>query len=181
MEEIMFAHSLGNGAEVRLLERGHAGELFTLCDQNRDRLHPWLPWIDQTHSAGDVERFIESALAQFAAGLGFHAGLFHDGAMAGCIGMHPIDRQHKNVSLGYWVGSAFEGRGLITRAVAAVTTHCFDDLGLHRVEIRCAVENVRSRAVAERLGFQREGVLRGAQFAGGRWLDLYLFGKLATD
>ena len=179
----MFLFPLGNDAALRLLERHHAEELYALCDANRERLHPWLPWIDVTHSPADARQFIEGALAQYAAGNGFHAGLFEEnsGAIAGCVGLHPIDHANRTVSLGYWIAAGHEGKGLITRAVAAVTSHCFSQLGLQRVEIRCAVENHRSRAVAERLGFHREGVLRSAQFAGGRWLDLYLYARIRTD
>jgi ribosomal-protein-serine acetyltransferase len=69
----------------------------------------------------------------------------------------------------------------MTRAVRAVVEHAFKDLGLHRVEIRCAVGNARSRAIPERLGFRQEGVLRDAEHVLGRRLDVVLYSRLATD
>ncbi len=172
---------LGEGAELRILEPGDAEELFTLVGRNRARLGEYLPWVHATQAVADVAGFLESAGAQHAAGLGFHAAITWCGRVAGCAGMHPIDAAHSNVALGYWIDQDFQGRGLVTRATAALVRICFQDYRLHRVEIRCAVDNHRSRAVPLRLGFRQEGMLRGAQSVNGRWLDLLVFGKLAGD
>ena len=104
-----------------------------------------------------------------------------DGRLAGCVGLHGIDRSHLSTAIGYWIAGEFEGRGLMTRAVRVLVEHAFGDLGLHRVEIRCAVGNARSRAIPERLGFRQEGILRGAERAAGRHLDIAVYGRLATD
>lgn len=175
----MFRFPLPPDAELRLLVAEHAEELFHLCDANRLRLSQFLPWIDTTYSAHDTRSFIKGALDQFAAGEGFHAGIWCEGRLAGCIGLHKIDWLNRSVSLGYWVSAEFSGRGLVTRAAAACTAYCFDELKLHRVEIRCAVQNEASRRVAERLGFEREGILRGAQKVRDRYFDMLIFSKLA--
>jgi len=175
----MFCYWLPPDAELRLLTPSNAEELFAVCDANRLRLSQYLPWVDTTFSAHDTRSFIMGALDQFARGDGFHAGIWCEGRLAGCIGMHKIDWLNRSVSLGYWLAAEFSGRGLVTRAAAALTAYCFDDLALHRVEIRCAVENTASRRVAERLGFEREGVLRGAQKVRDRYLDMIIFSKLA--
>lgn len=175
----MFCFPLPPDAELRLLQPEHAEELFALCDANRERLARFLPWIDLTGSPEDTRSFIGSALRQFAAGDGFHAGIWCEGRLAGCIGMHKIDWLNHCVSLGYWVADEFSGRGLVTRAAEAVTRHCFEQLHLHRVEIRCAVENHASRRVAERLGSEREGLLRGAQKVRERYLDMLIYAKVA--
>ena len=51
--------------------------------------------------------------------------------------------------------AAFEGRGLMTCAVVAPCNHAFNELGVHRIELRAAAHNVKSQAVARRLGFRR--------------------------
>lgn len=176
----MFSYALPPDAELRLLERHHAEALYAVCDRNRDRLREYLPWIDGTLSADDTRSFVERALQQFADGKGFHAGIWHNGNLAGCIGLHPIDAVNQAVALGYWLDKEHEGCGLMTRAAEAITNYCFREVGLHRVEIRCAVHNLRSQRVAERLGFVREGVLRHAQKVRQHWLDMVVFSKLSA-
>ena len=172
---------LGDDAELRILEPGDAGDLFLLVGRNRERLGQYLPWVHTTRAVPDVAAFLASAAAQHAAGLGFHAAITVSGRVAGCAGMHPIDQTHRNVALGYWIDQDFQGKGLVTRATAELVRICFQDYCLHRLEIRCAVDNHRSCAVPRRLGFRQEGMLRGAQLVQDRWLDLLVFGKLAGD
>ena len=54
-------------------------------------------------------------------------------------------------------------------------------MGLHRVEIRCAIDNHRSRAVPHRLGFRLEGQMREAEWLYNHWVDHAVYAGLATD
>ena len=69
----------------------------------------------------------------------------------------------------------------MTRACSALGTHAFDALGLSRVEIRCATENEKSRAIPERLGFTQEGTLRQAEWLHDHFVDLTVYGMLAGE
>ena len=88
---------------------------------------------------------------------------------------------NRRVEIGYWLGREYEGRGIMTDACRAVITHLFRELELHRVEIRCAVGNLRSAAIAKRLGFTLEGTQREAQLVGGQYHDLFVYGMLRQD
>ena len=59
--------------------------------------------------------------------------------------------------------------------------HAFSVWDLNRVEIRAAPENLRSRAIPERLGFTEEGTLRQAERVGDRYLDNTVYAVLAED
>jgi ribosomal-protein-serine acetyltransferase len=83
--------------------------------------------------------------------------------------------------IGYWIRSRYEGRGLVTRACEALIDHAFDTIGLHRVVIRAGVENTRSRAIPERLGFTFEGIAREEGRGVGRFYDLAVYGLLDRE
>jgi ribosomal-protein-serine acetyltransferase len=177
----MFSASLRDGFELRLLEERHTKSLFDAVQREREHLRPWLPWVEATRTEEDTLSFIRSVLEQFAGNRGFAAGIWTGTRLVGTIGVHRIDWLNRRVEIGYWLGREYEGRGIMTDACRAVVTHLFQELELHRVEIRCAVENARSAAIAKRLGFALEGTLREAQLAGGRYRDLLVYGMLRQD
>jgi ribosomal-protein-serine acetyltransferase len=74
-----------------------------------------------------------------------------------------VDWLHRRAEIGYWLGREFQGHGMVTDACRAVTRHALVELGLNRVEIRCATGNAKSKAIPLRLGFTLEGVLRQAE------------------
>ena len=99
----MFSHSLENGLELKILELRHAPFVYEAVVRNREYLRRWLPWVDKTHSADDVEAFIKMSLEQFAANEGFAAGIFRGPECIGTVGFHRIDWANKKVELGYWL------------------------------------------------------------------------------
>lgn len=186
----MFTHPLGPDAHLRLLEPSDAEEVYALTDANRAHLRAWLPWVDATRSPEDTRTFIRGALQQFSRGDGLHAGVVvrggaggtdHPWIVAGTIGFHAHDLANRRTSIGYWLGAAYQGRGLITRACRALLDHAFSGLRLNRVEIRCAVRNPPSRAVPERLGFALEGVARECERLPDGFADLAVYAMLARD
>ncbi len=92
-----------------------------------------------------------------------------------------INRPNDAAELGYWIDADTQGRGVVTRATRALTTAAFGRLGLNRVEIRAGTENLRSRAVPQRLGFVLEGVRRSSEKVGDRFLDHAVYSMLAAD
>jgi len=177
----MFRKPIAPGLEMRLLDTGDTKPLYMLADRNRQRLRRWLPWVDQTRSQEDVRLFILRVLEQYHANLGPQTGIWLDGSLCGTVGCHPIDWSNRNCSLGYWIDSAQEGKGVITRCCVAMLDYLFDELGLHRAEIRCGTGNQRSCAIPERLGFTREGVVREAEWVNDRWVDLVVWGILEEE
>lgn len=170
---------LGDGARLRPLAVTDADELHALVEANRDHLRPWMPWAGQDR-AGTVE-FLDAAVVQAATGDGTQFAVVCDGAIAGTAGTHRVDWRNASVSLGYWLARDAQGRGLITRAVAALLQRAFEDWDLNRVDIRAAPGNVRSRAVPERLGFAQEGTLREAERHADGFVDLVVYSMLAAD
>ena len=174
----MFRLTVSPGIELRQVEEHDAEALYAICDRNREYLREWLPWMDHTHSVEDTRHFITSALAQYHANRGPNAAIWMDGAIAGAVGCHPIDWANRNCSIGYWVDGGQQGKGIISACCVALLDYLFDELNLHRVVIQCGVENTRSCAIPQRLGFSREGVAREAEWVGDRWVDLVVWSML---
>jgi ribosomal-protein-serine acetyltransferase len=72
----MFSKPLRDGFELRLLEERHADEVFSVVERERQRLRPWLAWVDATRTPDDSLSFIRASLEQFANNRGFAAGIW---------------------------------------------------------------------------------------------------------
>lgn len=177
----MFSHSLGGRLELRPLELHHAGQLYTLVEENRAYLRQWLGWVDDTTDLTDIEAYIRRSLHQYGSNDGMQAGIWYAGELAGVIGQNFIDWRDRKTELGYWLAAAHQGQGMMTRACLALVDYSLQELLLNRVEILCAAGNARSRAVPERLGFTQEGVLRQAEWLHDRYVDLVVYGMLAEE
>ena len=167
--------------ELRLLMKGHANKLFALTARNRDHLRQWLPWVDRTRTPIDTMKFIGEGLDQLRRNDGFHAGIWYRGDLVGVIGYHYWNWTVGRTEIGYWLTASHQGKGIVTRSCRALVDYAFRNLGLNRIEIRTAVGNARSRAVAERLGFAYEGVLRNAEYSSDGPVDQVAYGILRKD
>lgn len=166
---------------LRSVEPTDAEALFLVIDGHRDHLRRWLPWVDRTYSAADTLAFIALSRENEADGSGLAALIEARDQLCGVIGLDAIDPANRSSEIGYWLREDCQGRGLATRAAAALIEYAFARLRLNRVAIRAACENRRSRAVAERLGFREEGVLREAERRGDRFVDVVVYSLLRRD
>lgn len=177
----MFSYRLDSELTLELLAPRHAQELYAAVEENRDHLRPWMPWIESTKSVDDTRAFISTTVNQLASNSGFQTAIRSGEKIIGVVGMHRIDWENRFTSLGYWLAKEAQGKGVMTRACAACIAHSFSELHLHRVEIRCATENSRSRAIPERLGFVSEGIAREAEWVNGRFVDHVIYGLLSHE
>jgi ribosomal-protein-serine acetyltransferase len=177
----MFHLDVAPGIELRMFENTDAPIVFAAVERNREWLREWLPWVDTTHSPGDVEAFIAKVREQFGNGQGPQCGIWVDAVFRGGFGCHPIDWAHRSCSIGYWIEQEFAGRGIVSRCCTAMLDYLFGELCVHRVEIRCGTGNRRSCAIPERLGFHREGTAREAEWVSRRWVDLVIWSMLEDE
>ena len=176
-----FPMPAGEGLELRPFEEAEAEELFALVDANRAYLRQWLPWLDANTQVEHSRDFIRATRKQQADRNGFTCGIRWRGRLVGVVGVHAIDWPNRKTSLGYWVAEPDQGRGLVTRACAALLPYLFEELGLNCVEIGCAVGNTRSNAIPARLGFKQEGVLRQRERLYDRFVDHVVYSLLAAE
>lgn len=147
---------------IRLPLPGDGEQVYEAMQESLDRLKPWLPWAQSLPSLDELEASVRVAHCRFLerSDLRFHIFEKDTNRFVGSSGLHEIDWTLPKFEIGYWCRTQCMGKGYITEAVRGLTVLAFEILKAKRVEIRCDIRNVRSRKVAERLGYKLEGVLR---------------------
>lgn len=126
----------------------------------------------------DAEEWIRFATGE---GRGAVFAIAVAGEAAGGIGLRPgIDINRRTAEIGFWLGKAHWGRGIMTEAVTAVTRHVFDHMELDRVFAAVFEDNPASMRVLEKAGYRREGRMRRSAVKDGRSLDQILFAAVRT-
>lgn len=151
---------------------------------NVEWLRPWeatLPRGEQdapVSFAGMVRRLRADARE----GRGLPWVITLDGALVGQVTVGGIARGSLlGGYIGYWIDSRVAGRGITPTAVAMATDHCFDALGLHRVEVNIRPENTASLRVVDKLGFRPEGERERYLHIDGAWRDHLTFALCRED
>ena len=154
--------------------------LYRLIEADRPYLEEWLPWVENIRTLDDEREWAERMARVEDGDREQPYAIVHDGVVVGGIGIafEPMERSGE---IGYWLAEAMQGRGIATRACEALVDHAFRSRGLHRVVIRTALENRRSSAVPERLGFVLEGTQRESLYASGTHHDAAVYSMLAPE
>ena len=177
----MFFREIDRDIKLSLSIPQYAQELFELTDRNRSFLKQWLPWLNNVQEVSDTEKFLKSQLLRFQQGEALHITIFDRDRIAGVVGFNQIDSFSNIGYVGYWLGEEYNGKGTMTKSVRELIKIGYSYYSLNRIDIRCAVENSRSRAIPERLGFKNEGIIRNAEKVYDKYLDHVVYGLLIND
>ena len=172
------------GARVHL--RGLvAGDVSALHDvfSNAEVMRYWSrpPFTSAGHE--EARALLASTERAFTSQTLFQWGIARrsdDGVVGTCTLAH-VDASNRRAELGYALGREHWGQGLMGEALAILISFAFGDLGLRRLEADVDPRNAPSIRTLERLGFQREGLLRERWEVGGEVQDSALFGLLRGD
>ena len=125
------------------------------------------------YSERDAEEYIASASARPVQS---SFGIIVDDEPAGNVSLRPgTDIERQSAEIGYWLGRAFWGRGVMTEAVRAATLYAFEHLRMHRVFAVPFAHNSASSRVLEKAGYVLEGVMRRSAVKDGQVLDQLLY------
>jgi ribosomal-protein-alanine N-acetyltransferase len=180
------AHLTWGPVELHPLRRRDAAEWSRVRLANEDWLRPWeptapMPWAER-HSPAAYRAMRRAVGRRARLGTSLPFAVRVEGRLAGQVTIDNIVRGVLRAGyLGYWIDQAVAGRGMASLAVALVCDHAFGPVGLHRVQADIRPENGPSQRLVERLGFQREGLLRRYLDIDGDWRDHYAYGLLADD
>lgn len=172
---------LDDGVRLQAVVEANTDEMFRLVDRNRAYLREWLPWLDANQSAEDTRRFIVDSSKRASEGSGLVTAIFFRDQICGVAGFNWIDTANRACEIGYWISEDHQGRGIVTRSVRSLVGFAFDQEQLNRVAIPVAVENAKSRAIPERLGFTSEGIRREAEWLYDHFVDHVMYAMLRAD
>jgi len=170
-----FTLHVSDTISLELLQDVHAEELFLLINKNRSYLRKWLPWVDRMRSLAQFREFIKHSKQRAALGQEVGCVIKERQHVAGRSGIYNIDKEKRTATLGYWIAENQQGKGIITGACRTLIDHAFNVLQLEAIEIRCATNNRKSMAIAERLNFCRSGIIKNGEFFNHRFVDLYVY------
>lgn len=125
-------------------------------------LKPWMPWAQKEQTIEETEIRIREGYVNFLNRTDLRLLVFKKdtGEFIASSGLHRINWNVPKFEIGYWIDTRYSGQGYMTEAVQGITDFAVRELKARRVEIRCDALNIKSRAIAERLGFTLEGILK---------------------
>jgi RimJ/RimL family protein N-acetyltransferase len=141
----------GDGVVLRRWQATDVDAVFAAVSASLEHLVPWMPWA-AGYSMDAAQGFTASVETGWSTGDDISYAVLADGEIVGAAGLHRRIGPG-GIEIGYWLRSGYTGRGLATRAVAALTAAAFDLPDIDRVEIHHDAANDRSAGVPARLGF----------------------------
>jgi len=169
----------GPTLRVRLPRPDDAAALYTQAsDPEVTRWFSWGPYRSESEAAAYLARLPAQR------GRGEQLDLVIEHLAAGPIGITGIaelSARDRRASIGTWLGRAWWGTGANREAKALMCHVAFALCGLERLGAYANVDHERSQRALERIGFTREGVLRGFHRHGGRPLDVAVFSLLRDE
>lgn len=166
---------------LELIATDHAPMIYEMVDSNREHLRTWLPFVDRMKELSFAENFVRGTIVRNETGAEYAFMIYHNKKPVGRIGVYKIDMVNRSGEIGYWLIADAQSKGIVSNAVNGLLDFCFEKLNLHRIEIRCAVENYKSQAIPEKLGFTKEGIIREGEWLGDHFTDLILYSLLKKE
>lgn len=160
-----------------------SAELYAAVRESLAELKPWMSWVHDGYSRQEARDFISITRARWGEKTlyGFAITDTNTGALLGGCSLGHIHPVYYYCNLGYWVRSSRRGQGVAGRAARLAARFAFEQARLIRVEVVVAVGNEASLRVAEKIGVQREGLLRNRITVGKNIYDALIFSFVPQD
>ncbi len=156
-----------------------------LREQSRSFLTPWEPtWAPTELDKASFRRRLRRYAQEIRNDTGYPFFIFRkaDHQLVGGLTLAFVRRGvTQTVTLGYWMGEPYAGKGHMTEAATSAVRYAFETLQLHRVEAACLPNNAASVRLLQKIGFTREGYARSYLCIADRWQDHILFAIVNGD
>jgi ribosomal-protein-alanine N-acetyltransferase len=170
--------------EPPLVLRGFLEDDVPLIQQAADDpLIPLITTVPTTTDPAAASAFIARQHLRATQGEGYSFAIAHanTGTAFGQIGLWLRDLQQGRASIGYWIAASYRRRGLARHALATISAWGLRLPGIDRLQLYVEPWNEGSWRAAERVGYQREGLLRSWERVGDQRRDMYMYSLLPTD
>jgi RimJ/RimL family protein N-acetyltransferase len=167
--------------KIRPYEFSDADDIYSAAIESVAEIGPWMPWCHSNYQRNDAEAWIEATIAGREAKTMYDFAIIADGKYVGGCGINHINWMDRTANLGYWVRTPVTRRGVATMAAREVINWAFAETTLNRIEIVSACKNIASQRVAEKLGADRDAVLRKRTLVNGQASDAILFSVIRPD
>jgi RimJ/RimL family protein N-acetyltransferase len=141
----------------------------------------WLPVIPSPYGEQEAREYLEQCRLNWELGEAYNFAIVDDsGELLGSVAMRVL--RFSVGHIGYWVVPEARRRGVASKALETLCRWAVGDLGLKRLELMTDPDNVASQGVAEKVGFQREAILRSnLEYRDGSRRDSVLFSLLPDE
>jgi len=156
--------------------------LFESARASIPEVFEFLPWCHPDYSRDEAKDWLADIETQWRDGNVYNFAIFDQDETTyhGGCGINRID-DHPIGNLGYWIKTASTGQGIATEATIGLARFAIEHIGVQRVEIIMAVENLKSKSVAEKAGAVFEGTLRNRLSLHGKNHDAHVYSITPED
>jgi RimJ/RimL family protein N-acetyltransferase len=165
---------------LRRLSPADADVFATHVAGDLDHLGEHLPWPELAKTPEGAAEWLGNYERQEDGRVMVGGAFAGDELLGGSLLLH-YAKEYGNVELGVWVASKAEGQGVASAACLALIAVARDDLKVHRIEWQAALGNVRSRRLAEKLGFSYEGTMRSIYELRGTRHDICVLSMIGEE
>lgn len=167
---------------IRLLVPQDLDAFYNLVDKNRPRLEDFFAGtVSKTRTLKETEKFITEIILKVREKTYFPYIIIDNSnnSIIGFIDLKNIDWNIPKSELGCYIDEKYAGKGITTRAINLFCDYCFEKYSFKKLYLRTHKNNMSARSVAEKCGFEIEGIIRrDYKTTAGKIVDLMYYGRI---
>ena len=167
---------------LRLLRLGDLDPYYDMVQRNKERLADrFVGTVSRTKTLQEAQEFVEEMIKHTISNTYFPYVIVDESEdrIVGFIDLKNIDWTIPKTQIGFYIDEAYEGKGIISKAISKIIEYCFDEKGFEKLFMHIHPENLAAKKVAENCGFELEGTIRkDYKTPSGKLVDLLYYGKV---
>ncbi|MBU2906452.1 GNAT family N-acetyltransferase [Arenibacter algicola] len=171
-----------NKIHLQTIAEKEAKELFSLINRNKERLARYFPLtLKKNENIDSTINYLKELTQKTKKKEIYALGIYSQQVLIGMMFVKNIDWRVPKCELGYFIDKAYEGKGIMSIAIDETIKYCFENLKMEKIFLRNGTENIGSKRLAEKKGFELEGIMRREfRLETKELVDVEYYGKLKT-